>query len=57
MLVIWMEDEDRILSTTLLSGALTKKTLALGIQYAALRPPVSKQRVVEVTLACGEGVG
>jgi hypothetical protein len=31
LLIIWMEDEDQILSTTLLSEALTKKTLALGI--------------------------
>ena len=31
MLVIWMEDEDRILSATLISEALTKETLVLGI--------------------------
>jgi len=31
LLIIWMEDEDRILSATLLSGTLTKKTLVLGI--------------------------
>jgi hypothetical protein len=30
LLIIWTEDKDQILSATLLSGTLTKKTLALG---------------------------
>jgi hypothetical protein len=31
LLIIWMEDEDRTLSATLISGTLTKKTSVLGI--------------------------